>query len=61
MRDYLVNQGVPTAQVDAQGYGSDRPIADNRSAEGRANNRRVEIVVAPATGPAVAQQGVPQP
>jgi outer membrane protein OmpA-like peptidoglycan-associated protein len=61
VRDYLVNQGVPTAQVDAQGYGPDRPIADNRSAEGRANNRRVEIVVAPATGPAVAQQGVPQP
>ncbi len=61
VRDYLVNQGVPTAQVDAQGYGPDRPIADNRSAEGRANNRRVEIVVAPAGGTAVAQQNVPQP
>jgi flagellar motor protein MotB len=32
----------------AVGKGADRPIADNASAEGRANNRRVEIVVSKA-------------
>jgi flagellar motor protein MotB len=32
--------------IQAQGIGKDRPVADNASAEGRANNRRVEIIVA---------------
>jgi len=31
--------------IYAQGIGEDRPVADNNSAEGRANNRRVEIVI----------------
>jgi outer membrane protein OmpA-like peptidoglycan-associated protein len=50
VRDYLVTRGVAADRVTAQGFGSSRSIADNKSAEGRANNRRVEIVVAP-TGP----------
>jgi flagellar motor protein MotB len=37
-------------RVTAQGFGLTRPIADNTSPEGRANNRRVEIVVQPGTG-----------
>ena len=61
VRDYLVHQGVPAEQVEAQGYGPDRPIADNGSSEGRANNRRVEIVVAPAGGTAVAPHDTPRP
>ena len=61
VRGFLVRQGVPAEQVEAQGYGPDRPIADNSSSEGRANNRRVEIVVAPAGGTSVAQQNTPQP
>ena len=45
VRDYLVVRGVASEAITAQGFGSTRPIADNRSPEGRAMNRRVEIVV----------------
>jgi outer membrane protein OmpA-like peptidoglycan-associated protein len=45
VRTYLISRGLPPEQVVAKGMGPDRPIADNSSAEGRANNRRVEIVV----------------
>lgn len=45
VRSYLVSRGLSPGRVTAQGFGEDRPIADNASPEGRANNRRVEIVV----------------
>jgi outer membrane protein OmpA-like peptidoglycan-associated protein len=48
VRSYLISRGLPEDRVVAKGMGPDRPIADNTSAEGRANNRRVEIVVAKA-------------
>jgi outer membrane protein OmpA-like peptidoglycan-associated protein len=47
VRDYLVSKGIPQDLVTAQGKGPDAPIADNGSIEGRAQNRRVEIVVQP--------------
>jgi outer membrane protein OmpA-like peptidoglycan-associated protein len=47
VRDYLVSRGIAADRVTSQGFGSSRSVADNSSAEGRANNRRVEIVVAP--------------
>ncbi len=47
---YLISRGVPADQIRAQGLGASRPIADNTSAEGRANNRRVEIIVQPVEG-----------
>jgi outer membrane protein OmpA-like peptidoglycan-associated protein len=47
---FLISRGVPADQVRAQGLGPSRPIADNTSAEGRANNRRVEIIVQPVEG-----------
>jgi outer membrane protein OmpA-like peptidoglycan-associated protein len=47
VRSYLISQGVPSDKIRAQGIGSSRPVADNSTAEGRANNRRVEIVVTP--------------
>ncbi len=47
VRDYLSSRGYPSANSSAVGYGSQRPVADNKSPEGRANNRRVEIVVTP--------------
>ena len=46
VRSYLVSRGVPSDRIVAKGMGPDRPVADNTSAEGRAQNRRVEIVVA---------------
>lgn len=48
VRDYLVSRGIASDRVTAQGLGSAQAVADNASAEGRANNRRVEIVVRPA-------------
>jgi len=42
---YLISQGVPAQRVTTAGLASNQPIADNETAEGRANNRRVEIVV----------------
>jgi outer membrane protein OmpA-like peptidoglycan-associated protein len=45
VRDYLVQKGYPSNQIQARGQGEGRPIANNASAEGRANNRRVEIVI----------------
>jgi outer membrane protein OmpA-like peptidoglycan-associated protein len=47
VRDYLVTRGIAADRVTSQGFGLSRPIADNASPEGRANNRRVEIVVQP--------------
>lgn len=49
VRDYLVTRGIADDRITAKGFGAERPIADNASTEGRANNRRVEIVVQPAT------------
>ena len=40
---YLVSKGVPAASLTARGYGPDKPVADNASADGRAQNRRVEL------------------
>jgi len=52
VRSYLISRGLGADRVVAKGMGPDRPIADNASVEGRANNRRVEIVVAKLTTPA---------
>jgi len=41
----LVSRGVAADRIRTVGVGPDRPIADNKTAEGRANNRRVEIIV----------------
>jgi outer membrane protein OmpA-like peptidoglycan-associated protein len=45
VRSYLISRGYQSDLIQAQGIGEDRPVADNASAEGRANNRRVEIIV----------------
>ena len=43
VKAYLVTAGASNEQMTAKGYGVDSPIADNSTAEGRAENRRVEI------------------
>ena len=45
VRDYLVSQSVPEANISAAGYGKSNPIADNSTNAGRAQNRRVQLVV----------------
>ena len=45
VRDYLVSQGVTQASISAAGYGKADPVADNSTANGRAENRRVQLVV----------------
>jgi OmpA-OmpF porin, OOP family len=45
IRDWLAAHGAAAARLTAEGYGEDRPIVDNRTAEGRAKNRRVELVL----------------
>lgn len=45
VRDYLVEKGYEADLVEANGLGETTPIADNNSVEGRANNRRVEIII----------------
>jgi outer membrane protein OmpA-like peptidoglycan-associated protein len=57
VRNYISTRGISGDRVQAQGMGKTQPIADNKSAEGRANNRRVEIIL---NGSANAQ-GTPLP
>lgn len=45
VRDYLVSQGVPAANVASRGLGKSDPVASNDTAAGRQMNRRVELVV----------------
>jgi len=45
VRSYLVSKGVPASSISATGMGKSQPIADNASVEGRANNRRVELIL----------------
>jgi len=45
VRDYLISQGLGARRLASQGYGESRPVADNRTDEGRAQNRRVEFRV----------------
>ena len=49
VRSYLVARGYEPDRMQARGIGKDRPMTSNDTAEGRANNRRVEIIVQPAT------------
>ena len=44
VRDYLVREGIDASRMTTRGYGKSRPVASNDTAEGRAQNRRAEIV-----------------
>jgi chemotaxis protein MotB len=45
---YMISQGVKPSLVSAQGFGEANPVASNDTAEGRAQNRRVELTLASA-------------
>ena len=45
VKDYLIKKGIEADRLSAIGYGSEQPIADNKTKEGRAQNRRVEFKI----------------
>jgi outer membrane protein OmpA-like peptidoglycan-associated protein len=45
VRDYIVQQGISAASIEARGFGKTDPIASNETSEGRQQNRRVELVL----------------
>ena len=45
VRDYVVKKGAESSRISGQGFGESKPIADNKTADGRVKNRRVEIKV----------------
>jgi outer membrane protein OmpA-like peptidoglycan-associated protein len=44
--DYLVGKGVSSERLQAKGFGETKPVADNKTAQGREANRRVELMIA---------------
>jgi outer membrane protein OmpA-like peptidoglycan-associated protein len=47
VRDFFVTQGVAAESLRAEGLGAKRPVASNSTPDGRAQNRRIEIVITP--------------
>jgi outer membrane protein OmpA-like peptidoglycan-associated protein len=45
VRDYLVESGLSSSIMTAQGFGESQPVSSNATADGRQRNRRVEIVI----------------
>lgn len=45
VKDVLVHYGIPSRRIGATGYGYHKPVASNQTAQGRAQNRRVEISI----------------
>lgn len=60
VKEYLVSQGVPSDRIITVGKGETQPIADNSTPEGRANNRRVEIILERSPGSAMPGSTSPQ-
>lgn len=45
VRDYVISRGIDPERVTAKGYGSTKPVADNKTEDGRATNRRTEVTI----------------
>jgi len=43
VKTYLVSKGIDESRIKTEGFGPDQPIADNKTAAGKAQNRRVEM------------------
>lgn len=57
VQNYLAAKGVQSVRMATKGYGETQPIASNETAEGKAQNRRVEIKIVPVTESDVASGG----
>lgn len=44
VRDYLISKGLPAERLTIKAYGESQPVASNSTSEGRAKNRRVELI-----------------
>jgi outer membrane protein OmpA-like peptidoglycan-associated protein len=60
VRDYFVQQGIASINVEAHGYGKTEPIATNDTPEGRQQNRRVELILSGDAIGSDATQPAPQ-
>jgi outer membrane protein OmpA-like peptidoglycan-associated protein len=45
VKDWLIAAGIDASRLSSEGYGSERPVGDNKTAKGRTENRRTEIIV----------------
>jgi flagellar motor protein MotB len=43
VRDYFISKGISADRLSSEGFGETRPVADNKTAAGRAKNRRVDM------------------
>jgi flagellar motor protein MotB len=51
--EYLIaNKTLPSEKIIAVGYGSVRPLASNKTPQGRAINRRIDVIITPTVKPA---------
>ncbi len=50
VRRYLIDKGIDEDRLSSKGYGSSKPIADNKTEEGRSENRRVEFNIIEGSG-----------
>ena len=46
MKDYFEKKGIAAERIKTRGYGPDKPVDDNETAEGRSHNRCIEFVIA---------------
>ena len=49
VREFMAEQGIAPERLSAHGFGMERPVADNNTAQGRKSNRRVEIIIRDGT------------
>lgn len=61
VREQLIRRGIDPQRLTAQGYGGTKPIAENKTGEGRQRNRRVEFTITQAGGRAPAPRVQPEP
>ena len=45
--NYLLSKGISGSRIESQGFGSSQPVADNSTAAGKSQNRRVEVFILP--------------